>query len=167
MRPVKVGTIHSSGALLMQLLDKKIEPLHGNTTNNRKFAIQYMRSRGFEIKADTLSEYPQKCNYYLRGEFVAWSYENIMYLQPVLPSLVEMGILAQRRKTEIPFDLPCVEVHNRLRDAVNELKNSYDSYDELVKKSRVQKVREYFKYKNIAKENSKEYNKLMKGILGR
>ena len=44
---------------------------------------------------------------------------------------------------------------------MKELKNSYDSYDELVKKSRVQKVREYFKYRNIAKQGVKEYNNLM------
>ena len=126
-----------------------------------------MRNHGFEVKYDDMSEYPQKRNYYLRGEFVAWSYENVMYLQPVLPSLVEMGILAQRRKTEISFDLPAIEVHNRLQDAVKELKNSYDSYDELVKKSRVQKVREYFKYRNIAKQDVKEYNKLMKGLMSK
>jgi hypothetical protein len=149
----------------MQLLDKSRGPLPGGVTNNRKFVIKYMRNHGFEVKADGLSEYPDKYNYYLRGEFVAWSYENIMYLQPVLPSLVEMGILAQRRKTEISFDLPGIEVHNRLEDAVKELKNSSDHYDELVKKSRVQKVREYFKYRNIAKENSIEYNKLMKGLM--
>jgi hypothetical protein len=150
----------------MQLLDKSRGPLPGSVTNNRKFVIDYMRNHGFEVKADGLSEYLDKYNYYLRGELVAWSYENIIYLQPVIPSLVDMGILAQRRKTEIPFDLPSIEVHNRLQEAVKELKNSYDSYDDLVKKSRVQKVREYFKYRNIAKENSKEYNKLMKGILG-
>lgn len=75
-------------------------------------------------------------------------------------------ILAQRRKTEIPFDLPAIEVHNRLQDSVKELKNSLDSYDELVKRSRVQKVREYFEYRNIAKQNAKEYNKLMKGLMG-
>jgi hypothetical protein len=77
-----------------------------------------------------------------------------------------MEILAQRRKTEIPFDLPSIEVHNRLQEAVKELKNSYDSYDDLVKKSRVQKVREYFKYRNIAKQDVEEYNKLMKGLMG-
>ena len=151
----------------MELLDKTRGPLPGSVNNNRKFAINYMRNHGFEVKADGLSEYPDKYNYYLRGEFVAWSYENIMYLQPVLPSLVDMGILAQRRKTEVSFDLPAIEVHNRLQDAVKELKNSYDSYDELVKKSRVQKVREYFKYRNIAKQDVKEYNKLMKGLMSK
>lgn len=129
----------------MELLDKTRGPLPGSATNNRNFAIKYMRNRGFEVKYDDMSEYPQKRNYYLRGELVAWSYDNVMYLEPVLPSLVEMGILAQRRKTEVSFDLPAIEVHNRLEDAVKELKNSYDSYDELVKKSRVQKVREYFR----------------------
>jgi hypothetical protein len=129
----------------MLLLDKSRGPLPGSVTNNRKFAIEYMSNHGFEVKADGLSEYPNKYLYYLRGELVAWSYDTCMYLYPVLHSLVEMGILAQRRNTEIPFDLPAIEVHNRLQDAVKELKNSYDSYDELVKKSRVQKVREYFK----------------------
>lgn len=151
----------------MELLDKSRGPLPGSATNNRNFAIKYMRNHGFEVKYDDMSEYPQKRNYYLRGELVGWSYDNVMYLQPVLPSLVEMGILAQRRKTEISFDLPAIEVHNRLEDAVNELKNSYDSYDELVKKSRVQKVREYFKYRRISKENSIEYNKLMKGLMSK
>lgn len=149
----------------MQLLDKSRGPLPGSVVNNRKFVIDYMRNHGFEVMEDPMSEYPYKYNYYLRGELVAWSYENIIYLQPVLPSLVDMGILAQRRKTEIPFDLPSIEVNNRLADAVKELKNSLASYDELVKKSRVQKVREYFKYRNIAKENSKEYYKLMKGLM--
>ena len=149
----------------MELLDKSRGPLPGNVANNRKFVINYMRNHGFEVMEDPMSEYPQKRNYYLRGELVAWSYDNVMYLQQVLPSLVEMGILAQRRKTEVSFDLPAIEVHNRLQDAVKELKNSSDSYDELVKKSRVQKVREYFKYRNIAKENSIEYNKLTKGLM--
>lgn len=149
----------------MELLDKTREPLPGSVNNNRNFAIKYMRSNGFDVVYDDLTEYPQKRNYYLRGELVGWSYDTVIYLQPVLPSLVDMGILAQRRKTEIPFDLPPIEVHNRLQDTVKELKNSYDSYDELVKKSRVQKVREYFKYKNIAKENSIEYNKLMEGLM--
>lgn len=129
----------------MELLDKSRGPLPGSVANNRKFAINYMSNHGFEVKADAMSEYPQKRNYYLRGEIVAWSYDTVMYLEPVLPSLVEMGILAQRRKTEVSFDLPAIEIHNRLQDAVKELKNSYDSYDELVKKSRVQKVREYFR----------------------
>ena len=144
----------------MAMLDETRGPLPGC-----KFAVEYMRRHGFEVKEDTLSEYPQKRMYYLRGELVGWSYETVMYLQPVMPSLIQMGILAQRRKTEISFDLPAIEVHNRLQDAVKELKNSYDSYDELVKKSRVQKIREYFKYRNIAKQDVKEYNKLMKGLM--
>lgn len=147
----------------MELLDKTNGPLPGSAANNRKFAIEYMRKHGFEVMEDT---YPEKYNYYLREELVAWSYDNIMYLYPVLPSLVDMGILAQRRKTEIPFDLPGIHVHNRLQDAVKELKNSLDSYDELVKRSRVQKVRDYFKYRNIAKQDVREYNKLMKGLMG-
>lgn len=150
----------------MELLDKTRGALPGSATNNRKFAIKYMRNHGFEVVEDPTSEYPEKYEYYLRGEIVGWSYENIIYLYPVLPSLVDMGILSQRRKTEIPFDLPAIEVHNRLRDTVNELKNGLESYDELVKRSRVQKVREYFKYRNIAKQDVKEYNKLMKGLVG-
>lgn len=149
----------------MQMLDKTRGPLPGSVADNRKFAINYMSNHGFEVMEDPMSEYQQKRNYYLRGEHVAWSYENIIYLWPVLPSLVDMGILAQRAKTEIPFDLPGIEVHNRLADAVKELKNSLDSYDELVKKSRVQKVREYFKYRNIANQDVREYNKLMKGLM--
>lgn len=149
----------------MQLLDKTRGPLPGSVANNRKFVINYMSNHGFEVMEDPMSEYPQKRNYYLRGEHVAWSYENIIYLWPVLPSLVDMGILAQRSKTEISFDLPGIEVHNRLQDAVKELKNSLASYDDLVKKSRVQKVREYFKYRNIANQDVKEYNKLMKGLM--
>ena len=151
----------------MELLDKSRGPLPGSATNNRNFAIKYMRNHGFEVKYDDMSEYPQKRNYYLRGELVAWSYDTVIYLWPVLPSLVDMGILAQRSKTEIPFDLPSIEVHNRLQDAVKEIKNSSASYDELVKKSRVQKVREYFKYRRISKENSIEYNKLMKGLMSK
>lgn len=151
----------------MELLDKSREPLPGSVNNNRNFAIKYMRSHGFDVVYDDLTEYPQKRNYYLRGELVGWSYDTVIYLWPVLPSLVDMGILAQRSKNEIPFDLPSIEIHNRLQDAVKELKNSYDSYNELVKKSRVQKVREYFKYRNIAKENSKEYNKLMEGLMSK
>jgi hypothetical protein len=151
----------------MELLDKMRGALPGSVANNRKFVIEYMHRHGFEVREDPMSEYPQKLNYYLRGELVTSSYDDVIYLQQVLPSLIEMGILAQRRKTEISFDLPGIEVHNRLQDAVKELKNSYDSYDELVKKSRVQKVREYFKYRNIAKENSIEYNKLMKGLMSK
>lgn len=132
---------------------------------NRNFAVKYMRSHGFEVKEDAKSEYPNKYLYYLRDELVGWSYETIMYLQPVMPSLLQMGILPQRVKTEIPFNLPGIDVHDRLQDAVKELKNSYDSYDELVKKSRVQKVREYFKYRRISEENSREYNNLMKGLM--
>ena len=134
------------------------EMLHGTVANNRKFVVNYMRNHGFEVLEDTMSVFPQKRNYYLRGELVAWSYDEYMYIHLVIPSLVEMGILAQRsnnNKIEIPFDLPIIEIHNRLQDAVKELKNSYDSYDELVKKSRVQKVREYFKYRNIANQDVK------------
>lgn len=150
----------------MELLDKTRGALPGSVNNNRNFAIKYMRSHRFDVVYDDLTEYPQKRNYYLRGELVGWSYDTVIYLWPVLPSLVDMGILAQRSKNRIPFDLPSIEIHNRLQDAVKELKSSYDSYDELVKKSRVQKVREYFKYRNIAKENSIEYNKLMEGLMG-
>jgi hypothetical protein len=139
----------------MQLLDKSRGPLPGSVANNRKFAIKYMRNHGFEVKADGLSEYPDKYNYYLRGEFVAWSYENIMYLRPVLPSLVEMGILAQRAKTEISFDLPAIELHKQLKDAVNELKSSSESYEDLLKSYRVQKVKRYFRYRFIAKQLAK------------
>ena len=151
--------------MLIQLLEKTRGPLPGSVNNNRNFAIKYMRSHGFDVVFDDLTEYPQKRNYYLRGELVGWSYDCVIYLWPVLPSLVDMGILAQRAKTEIPFDLSSIEIHNRLQDAVKELKNSSASYDELVKKSRVQKIREYFKYRNIAKQDVIEYNKLMKGLM--
>jgi hypothetical protein len=77
-----------------------------------------------------------------------------MYLQPVMPSLLKMGILAERRKTEIPFDLPGIEMHKRLTDTVNELKNSSDSYDELIKRYRAKKVRDYFNNKRISHEYS-------------
>ena len=117
-----------------------------------KFTVEYMRRHGFEVKEDTLSEYPQKRMYYLRGELVGWSYENVMYLQPVMPSLIQMGILAERRKTEIGFDLPAIELHKRLKDTVNELKSSSESYDEVVKRARVQNVKRYFKYRIIAKQ---------------
>ena len=150
----------------MELLDKTRGALPGSVNNNSNFAIKNMRRHGCDVVYDDLTEYPQKRNYYLRGELVGWSYDTVIYLWPVLPSLVDMGILAQRSKNRIPFDLPSIEIHNRLQDAVKELKSSYDSYDELVKKSRVQKVREYFKYRNIAKENSIEYNKLMEGLMG-
>ena len=150
----------------MELLDKMRGPLPGKAASNRKFAIEYMRNHGFEVDDNAPTEYPdQKYRYYLRGELVGWSYDNIMYLQPILPSLVNMGILERRNKTEIPFDLPGIEVHNRLQDAVKELKNNMAQYDELVKKSRVQKVREYFKYRNIANQGVKEYNKLMNGLM--
>lgn len=136
----------------MALLDETRGPLPGNAVNNCKFTVEYMRSHGFEVKEDTLSEYPQKRMYYLRGELVGWSYETVMYLQPVMPSLIQMGILAQRRKTEIGFDLPVIELHKRLKDTVNELLSSSESYDEVVKRARVQKVKRYFKYRAIAKQ---------------
>ena len=128
----------------MELLDKSRGPLPGGVANNRKFVVNFMRNRGFEIQDDNRSEYPEKRLYYLRGEHVGTSYDNVLYLHQVLPSLVEMGILAERRKTEIPFDLPAIEIHKCLQDAVKELKNSMASYDELVKKQRVQKIRRYF-----------------------
>mgnify|MGYP007038176048 CR=1 FL=1 len=129
----------------MQLIDNTYGPLPGSVANSRKFVVNYMRSRGFEVARDPKTEYLEKHSFYLRGEFVGWSYDAVMYLQPVLPSLVEMGVLSQRSKTRISFDLPSLELYNSLRDAVRELKNSSDHYDELVKKSRVQKVREYFR----------------------
>ena len=133
----------------MELLDKSREPLPGGVANNRKFVVNFLRNRGFEVEDDKTSEYREKRNYYLRGEHVGASYENVIYLQPVLPSLVEMGILAQRRKREIPFDLPSIVVHDRLQDAVKELKNSLETYDELVKQKRVEKVKEYFKERSF------------------
>ncbi len=136
----------------MALLDETRGPIPGNAVNNCRFAVEYMRRHGFEVKEDTLSEYPQKRMYYLRGELVGWSYETVMYLQPVMPSLIQMGILAERRKTEIGFDLPVIELHKRLKDTVNELKSSSESYDDVVKRARVQKVKRYFKYRIIAKQ---------------
>ena len=116
--------------------------------DNRDFAVKYMRKHGFEVKEDTTTEYAdQKYLYYLRGELVGWSYDTVMYLQPVMPSLLQMGILEQRRKTEIPFNLPAIDVHDRLRDAVNELKSSSDSYEDIVKRYRAKKVKQYFKRK--------------------
>ena len=104
----------------MELLDETRGPLPGSVTNNRKFTIDYMRSHGFEVKEDARSEYPEKHTYYLRDELVGWSYENIIYLYPVLPSLIKMGILSNRM-TEIPLDWPGVEMHKRLKVLVNEL----------------------------------------------
>jgi len=149
----------------MQLLDKTRGPLPGNATNNLNFAVEYMRNHGFEVKEDARSEYPEKRTYYLRGELVGWSYDTVMYLQPVMPSLLKMGILEQRRKTEIPFDLPAIEMHKRLTETVDELKKSNESYDDLLKRYRAKKVRDYFKYRNIAKQDVREYNRLMKGLM--
>lgn len=128
----------------MELLDRTRGPIPGSVTNNRKYAIQYMRSHGFEVKEDTKSEYPNKYLYYLRDELVGWSYDTVMYLQPVMPSLLRLGILSQRGKIEIPFNLPGLEVHDRLRETVNELKKSNESYDDLIKRYRAKKVRDYF-----------------------
>jgi hypothetical protein len=139
----------------MALLDETRGPLPGNAVNNCRFAVEYMRRHGFEVKEDTLSEYPQKRMYYLRGELVGWSYETVMYLQPVMPSLIQMGILAHRRKTEIGFDQPAIELHKRLKDTVNELKSSSESYEDLLKSYRVQKVKRYFRYRFIAKQLAK------------
>lgn len=130
------------------------EPLPGNLSNNRNFAIKYMRSHGFEVKEDGKSEYPNKYLYYLRGELVGWSYDTVMYLQPDMPSLLKMGILPSRGKTEIPFNLQGIEVHDRLKDAVNELLKSNESYEDIVKRYRAKKVRDYFKNKRISAEYS-------------
>lgn len=132
---------------------------------NRNFAVKYMRSHGFEVKYDSRSEYPNKYLYYLRDELVGWSYDKVMYLQPVMPSLLQMGILPQRRKIEIPFNLPGIEVHKRLRETVDELKKSNESYEDIIKRYRAKKVRDYFKYRDIAKQDVKEYNELMKGLM--
>lgn len=139
---------------MRELLDETRGPLPGNLSNNRNFAVKYMRSHGFEVKEDGKSEYPNKYLYYLRGELVGWSYDTVMYLQPDMPSLLQMGILPQRGKTEIPFNRPGIEVHDRLRDAVNELKSSSDSYEDIVKRYRVNEVRKYFKNKRISAEYS-------------
>ena len=72
----------------MELLDKTKGPLLGGVVENRIFAVNYMGSHGFEVKEDTLSKL-SKCVYYLRGELVGWSYDNVLYLLPVMPSLVD------------------------------------------------------------------------------
>lgn len=138
----------------MELLDKTRGPFLGNADNNRKFAVEYMRSHGFDVKEETTSAYSDKYLYYLRGELVGWSYATVIYLQPVMPSLIKMGILAERRKTEIPFDLPGIEVHKRLTETVKELKKSNESYDDLIKRARVNAVRKYFNNKRISHEYS-------------
>jgi hypothetical protein len=150
----------------MELLDRTRGPLPESVANNRKFVINYMRSHGFEVKYDYRSEYPNKYKYYLRDELVGWSYENVMYLQPVMPSLIQMGILAERGKTEIPFGFPSLEMHKRLRETVNELKNSSESYDELIKRYRAKKVRDYFDRKKDEAERLDrvlEYRKFLDG----
>lgn len=139
----------------MQLLDKTRGPLPGSVNNNRKFAIQYMRKHGFEVMEDTTSEYPEKYNYYLRGELVGWSYDNIIYLQPVLPSLVDMGILAQNYpylnpgtsqayadtpKTIIMFTKPI----KLLEDAIGFLLDSPSRIDKEIRDKRIENVRKYF-----------------------
>jgi hypothetical protein len=148
------------------LLDKSRGPLPGSVANNRNFVIQYMRSHGFEVKEDAQSEYPEKRTYYLRDELVGWSYDTVMYLQPVMPSLLKMGILAERGKTEIPFGLPSLEMHKRLRETVNELKNSSESYDELIKRYRAKQIRSYFDRKKDEAERLDrvlEYRKFLDG----
>ena len=145
----------------MELFDETRGPLPGSVTSNRKFAIQYMRSHGFEVKYD-----PNKYKYYLRGELVGWSYDNIMYLHPVMPSLLLMDILPMRRAIEIPFGLPSLEMHKRLRETVNELKNSSESYDDLIKGDRAKKVRDYFNRKKDDAERLDrvlEYRKFLDG----
>lgn len=114
---------------------------------SHNWVIKYLQDRGLEVILNFTSDHVKHWVIKWQGELVGWSYDNIMYLYPVMPSLLLMDILPMRRAIEIPFGLPSLEMHKRLRETVNELKNSSESYDELIKRYRAKKVRDYFNRK--------------------
>ena len=53
----------------------------------------------------------------------------------------------------------------RLSRMIDILKDSQRRYEERLRQEKVEDIRDYFKYRNIAKQDVREYNKLMKGLM--
>lgn len=124
--------------------------MNSEIEKNRRYVVQYLREYGFKV-IDTTgknTEYPdEKYSYYLGGELVGWSYDNVLYMHKSMPSLVEMGVIGSESKSTVKFDVSLEVLKPRLFNAVDRIKRSYNNYDKIVKEYRAEQVRRYFKKK--------------------
>lgn len=118
-------------------------------------ATQLLSSIGFEIIDNPQKQYPeQRHGFWLRGENVGWTYDEVLFLRTHLPSL-------HRSEEDRVFDLfhfSDIDECSKIRDAGHRLLDEASRYDEIVRNRKVAEVRQYFKQKCEDNEIEKKWS---------
>lgn len=112
-------------------------------------ATQLLASIGFEIISNPPKQYPdQRHAFWLRGENVGWTYDEVLFLRTHLPSL-------HRSEEDRVFDLfhfSDVDECSKIGESAQRLLDEASRYDEIVRNRKVSEVRQYFKQKEEDRE---------------
>ncbi len=105
-------------------------------------ATLLLSSLGFEIEVEPSKQYPdQRHAFWLRGEKVGWSYDQVLYLRTHLPSLHSSE---EDRVFDI-FHFSDIEECSKIGSSAKRLLDEASRYDEILRNRRVSKVRQYFR----------------------
>jgi hypothetical protein len=121
---------------------------------------QSLKNIGFELRID----YPDS-DYtwiWLNGEMVGDLNDDRMELVNEIPSVVGKSWVSVKRRY---FKYSQIANVNVLMNLGRELLDSAKFQEEALRQERVKNVREYFKYRNIAKRDVSEYNKIIEVLI--
>lgn len=108
-------------------------------------ATQLLSSIGFEIIDNPPKQYPdQRHGFWLRGENVGWTYDEVLFLRTHLPSL-------HRSEEDRVFDLfhfSDIDECSKIRESAQRLLDEASRYDGIVRNRKVSEVRQYFDVKS-------------------
>lgn len=118
-------------------------------------ATQLLASIGFELVSNPSKQYPdQRHAFWLRGENVGWTYDEVLFLRTHLPSL-------HRSEEDRVFDLfhfSDVDECSKIGESAQRLLDEASRYDEIVRNRKVSEVRQYFKQKCEDNEIEKKWS---------
>ena len=107
-------------------------------------ATQLLSSLGFDLIANPPNQNPeQRHAFWLRGENVGWTYDEVLFLRTHLPSLHS----PEKDRVFDLFHFSDIDECSKIREAAQRLFDEASRYDEIVRNRKVSEVRQYFAVK--------------------
>lgn len=117
-------------------------------------ATQLLASIGFEIIDNPQKQYPdQRHGFCLRGEYVGWTYDEVLFLRTHLPSLHS----SEEDRVFDLFHFSDIDECSKIGESAQRLLDEASRYDEIVRNRRVSEVRQYFNQKREYREFEKKW----------
>ena len=118
-------------------------------------ATHLLSSIGFEIIANPPKQNPeQRHAFWLRGENVGWTYDEVLFLRTHLPSLHS----PEKDRVFDLFHFSDMDECSKIGESAQRLLDEASRYDEIVRNRRVSEVRQYFKQKREDNEIEKKWS---------